>query len=207
MERTMSALHDLLTEVYPTGHLLTAAQIGTVFRHGSRSERDGGVNGIQATAKRIAAIQRGDTDSQDADADIAELVEDTVQRFSHLTGDTGDMPASSRDLAAQIAARRDEGSVGRERRADRAAAARKAREPLGELLVAASSGRAVRESDLDELTLRDGLGDAERVRFRNDVLAAGRKIATLRQVGNFASADRLAEETTVRKHSALMISA
>jgi hypothetical protein len=140
----------LLTEAAQTGHVPTDAQIGTVFRHGSSSERDGAMNGIRTAAKRIASIRRGDTDSDDHEADIAEVIEDVAERFQHLTDGAADKPSSSRDLAAQIAKRQAEGVAGREKRSAKAAVARKAREPLQELLAAATSGRAVKKSDLDE---------------------------------------------------------
>jgi hypothetical protein len=203
MEQVMSALHDLLTEVAQTGHLPTEGQIGTVFRHGSSSERDGAGNGIRAAARRIAAIKRGDTDSDDHDADIAELIEDTTERFQHLTGEAADKPGGSRDLAAQIAKRQAEGVVGREKRSARAATNRKTREPLQELLAAATSGRAVKRSDLDELPVREDLSDGESADFYAGVHAAGNRIQQLRAVGNYASADRVAEETTLRLGGAL----
>jgi hypothetical protein len=199
----MNRIEHLLKQVAETGKAPSAEDWHGVVTHGSASERNFARNGVANAEKRIRGLQTGalDTDG-DVDEAIREIIEEASEQFAHATtADPGtDQPKSGRQLADDIVKRRQEGTAGIEKRARAAAAERRAREPLREILVSASMGQHIQPDDLHELNLR---GDTDRAAFERDVLTAAGRITSLREGGDHGRADAMVDEVTSKYGASL----
>jgi hypothetical protein len=132
-----------------------------------------------------------------ADEEIADIIDATAEKFARVTATSktksGKTPG---DYADDIHALRYEGVDAREKRLAEARGKNRIRRPLKEAFLVGVRAGGVDPADLDNLTFRDDLTNAERQAWREKAMAAGKKIARMYASGDHGRAEVLAEDAT-----------
>ena len=195
----MSPIRELLEGVSATGTLPSEADLAAALPStASASGRLGDKRGLLTEARKVKALRGPHAESDDPDAEIAEIIEAAEEKFSAGLADR---------LADQIRGL-DNSSGAIERRRQQAQLQRKTVAPLAELLALAGKGDGVDMREVDRLALREGVSAEERNAWRQKVAAAGRRVATIYKSGALqnsrvvaqAAADELGDVLAPPRH-------
>lgn len=149
----MSPIRELLEGVSATGTLPSEADLAAALPStASASGRLGDKRGLLTEARKVKALRGPHAESDDPDAEIAEIIEAAEEKFSAGLADR---------LADQIRGL-DNSSGAIERRRQQAQLQRKTVAPLAELLALAGKGDGVDMREVDRLALREGVSAEER---------------------------------------------
>jgi cytochrome c556 len=188
-------IRTLLETVIESDSLPTDSELQSEIQYGAYSERTAARKGVLAAARRIRKLSRGelDHDAASVEAAIAEIIDDTADKYALHAADRHGEEATGRDAVPDILRARGSSSDAVERRREQVIARRKATEPLQELLNHAGRTGGVRAADLDTLTYRDDLTPEQLAQFRDRARAAGKRVATAYRSGAQGNARVIAQ--------------
>jgi hypothetical protein len=190
-QRTVNAIREVLAEVVRSGKLPSTDDVDPIFTRGLISEIQEAKRGLQREALRIRNAQQDD-DHSDIEDVVDDIIGAAVAKYGHLTK----ADRNREEAVPEAPTGPDtEGVEGRRRAAQDQ---RKRVAPLREILALAGRAGGVDGRDLDSLNLRPDTTDEQRVKWRGDVVAAGKRVVRLYNGGNLQESRRLAEDLAER---------